>query len=386
MRGRNRLLSQFRSNYPSSAQFEAYIAERKAYYMSEGSEGEWQFKEGEAFWQHTDYYYEDGPELPPTDMAITEIRWSASQENSDIIWAVVSWRQEQYYRWNDEWVLSGVNTDPSEGVVYPVDEPSAPISSFTSEGSITIAFDGQTVTQTYSGTPAGGQEFSASINGAEIVIEYVGEGVDEEEAQRLAEQDALEERNRIINSVFSPVIAQIMNAVGAEFAEFYENGLKVLVRRTLQEAEGINLDILGSLVGISREIYTGEIAEDAVYRDMLKAKIFKNHSKFASTPELRVFIHLLLGENVSFMRTGALQATLVAKNTVDVQLIAYLLRQLSNYLIDSFYVLPVPPTVDVISDYFIPVLVDENDQPCTFAPDCEVGRVDFARATVSRAI
>lgn len=246
------------------------------------------------------------------------------------------------------------------------------------------------------------------------IREYLSSGITQDEAEKRADEDLLVQRDLLIEKVQSPVLAQVMNAIGEEFDEFYQAALQVLIGRTLQQAEGINLDIIGDIVGVSRTLYDfsslpwletdsansfnpdyanawvtgvrtfGDMTmNDREYRRAILAQIFKNHSSFASLPEIRSFAEILLGYKISFCKTGYRELTLVCPAGTPVGIIRYLTTKLKTKNISSSYVLPLPPTVKIRDDVFFMVAIDSNGRGCSFATDQYAGRPDYAKSTLT---
>lgn len=244
--------------------------------------------------------------------------------------------------------------------------------------------------------------------------QYILDGLTEEQANERADADVLQQRDLLIEKTDLPVIGQLMNAIGEEFNELYDAILKMLFLRTLNEATGENLDIIGELVGAERTLYdystnpwfmtdneakqwnpdvtpawvTGAklsgdaTADDEQYRRIILAKVFKNHTFYASIPEIRTFVKVLLNRKISFMKTGELDATVVVPIGIPVGLVHYLISKTRNILVDDSYNLPVPPTVRLSDEVMYLAIIDEEGDACSFAPDQEAGRVDYGRATV----
>lgn len=246
------------------------------------------------------------------------------------------------------------------------------------------------------------------------IRQYTVEGYSAEEANRRANQDVLKQRDIIIETVQSPVLAQVMNAIGEEFNELYQAGLQVLEKRTLAKAEGVSLDVLGDIVGVSRTLFdysllpwlepdsvqgfnpdsakawvdkaplvANQTMKDQEFRSAILAKIFKNHCSSASVPEICSFLTILLGKKASIIKTDKQELALVIPAGTATGVIRYLTSELNAKSISSNYIVPLPPTVDIRDDIFYIVAVDDQGNGCSFCPDQSPGRPDYAKSIVN---
>lgn len=200
----------------------------------------------------------------------------------------------------------------------------------------------------------------------------------------------------------APVFAQIMDAVGAEFDAMYSAGVDAMDGRTLAHAEGVNLDMLGTLVGQSRslyaygdvdwltpdesdmkgadngvawvdgaELYGRALANDSIYRRLILMKIFKNHAKYASVPEIRSFLRMVFGFAASFVLTGIQSVMLAVGAGSDMGLARALIHILRTKVLDHSYGIPLPPEVEL--EPSVMVVPMEGDVGAAFVPDTYYG-------------
>lgn len=220
-------------------------------------------------------------------------------------------------------------------------------------------------------------------------------------------------RSRLLSQFFnSSVLNQLLDSISAECDELYTAGEQVLSQRTIAEAGGVNLDVLGDIVGQPRTlanageqawltpdlsakspdrgfawidgvpVYGLRTADDQEYRQIILAKIFKNHICGASTPEVRYFAKVLMGFNISFVKTGLLKVALAVPDSIVGQDLSLLLSIIRNEQIDYSYFLPIPPAVELDETVYYIVAIGPTGRGQSFAPDMDSGKPDFAYATV----
>lgn len=112
--------------------------------------------------------------------------------------------------------------------------------------------------------------------------------------------------------------------------------LSVMIKRTLEQAEGVQLDIIGRIVGQPRPLQAGapiqyfqwdstppqgwdakspwwvqgaplnvlNTVPDIIYRSFIIGKIFRNHVFYCSTPEIMEFIRLTFSVESSIITLG----------------------------------------------------------------------------------
>lgn len=135
--------------------------------------------------------------------------------------------------------------------------------------------------------------------------------------------------------VSSPVFQQILVALAVEVQTVLDAIKDLLSGRTLSNAEGVQLDVIGRIVGQGRVIpyYTindidwftpdetgfdldtavvwvtngldgsDHTMSDAEYRDMIEAKIYRNQCKYGSPTEIMTYAQKALGIPISAVAT-----------------------------------------------------------------------------------
>lgn len=186
----------------------------------------------------------------------------------------------------------------------------------------------------------------------------------------------------------SPVITQVVKKLCEEFQKTYDDEIEVLQGRTLAEAEGVNLDIIGSLVGQPRQMKNIQTNDDN-YRRFIFAKILKNHTHSGSLIEVRYFAQFISGIPISFVKIGIQSYRFIVQYGFNedpevlnaIRLLVYFWK---NTEIDNFYLAPVPATVFIDTDIII-VTPDDPDMNW-FGPDLQDRRVDYAKVAVDANI
>ena len=233
------------------------------------------------------------------------------------------------------------------------------------------------------------------------------QGLSDVEAEIRANNDVLAAIKSEAKKHFNPVLAQVMNAIGQEFSECYQAFIKIMEMRTLAKAQGVNLDILGVLVGQTRMLYDyaeknwfapdsqnkadygvlwtenaplyGDIpADDAVYRQLILSKIFKNHAKSASAPEIRAMLRIMVGSFISFIRIGPMEARVAVSSETELALVRAFCKKIKTNYIDSTYMMPFPP--DARIDEYILIIPVESGKGVAFTPDDAARGADAGRA------
>lgn len=157
--------------------------------------------------------------------------------------------------------------------------------------------------------------------------------------------------------------------------QLYDAAREVQRYRTLYEAEGVNLDALGRIVGQDRalwqysedgymhfdiegqgfdqlpwwcfraplEVYIR--ADDNEFSTAILSRIVKNHTLVASIPEITALIQLLLDTDVSFVKTGPNTVQLTMPDGIDKAAIYFLTYYTNDVRVDETYRVPYPVTL-----------------------------------------
>lgn len=178
----------------------------------------------------------------------------------------------------------------------------------------------------------------------------------------------------------SPVIRQVVERLSEQLQDTYDATFEILEGRTLAKAEGVNLDILGYLVGQPRQF--GDVqATDYNYRRFILAKILKNHADGGTLIENRYCAQFISGIAMSFVKIDLQTYRMIFAFGVNVDDIRLLRATWKNQQVDNYYLLPVPATVLIDTEIAI-VTPFEDDKFVGFGPDLYEMRPDFAKAAV----
>ena len=209
----------------------------------------------------------------------------------------------------------------------------------------------------------------------------------------------------------SPVLNQLIKEMSAQMQDAYDAAIDTLEKRTIAKATGVNLEILGTIVGQERvgnnleyHAYfhpdkpgwsadqapawvTGvpllgyRVASDDSYRKLILAKIFKNHCLAGSAAENRYCAEFIANTHVSFVKIGLQSFRLAFEFGTGMDVMLMLFKLWKNQTIDQFYLLPIPATV-YLDDQVTFVLPMEDGYSVGFGPDMYDTRPDFAKAAI----
>lgn len=154
--------------------------------------------------------------------------------------------------------------------------------------------------------------------------------------------------------------------------ELYDATVGVLRGFTLADADTYALDLLGRWVGQNRSFTT----DNDEYRRLLLSKIFKNHVRGGTIPELIQFSLLFTGRNISFRLIDQADFEMIVPDDLDPDDLANLLLVFTDNAADSKHFLPLGATGRIVSVRTISGTV-------MFTFDNMAGRWDFARWGVS---
>lgn len=224
-------------------------------------------------------------------------------------------------------------------------------------------------------------------------------------------------RSRLLSQfIRSELLVDLLDALSQECQELYDSQINVLEQRTLDKAEGVNLDIIGELVGADKTLYdasllpwfapdiegrevdsaelwvvgapvTGNLtAPDKVWRKLILAKIFKNHLLYGSHAEIRWFVKMMSNLKISFQNIGVCEVILVIPAGTSESQIRFLVSTIQNTSISYSFLLPIPAEVKLIRDRYLVSVQNDEGISISFAPDMESGIPDYARATIIATI
>ncbi len=166
----------------------------------------------------------------------------------------------------------------------------------------------------------------------------------------------------------SCVLNQVLEAISLETQELIDACCLILTKRLLSDAEGVQLETIGELVG---ELKLSDISDDD-YLVRIVAKVFRNQIKYASYPEIVRYIKLLTGTDVSFKRVAPLDVELIVPTDLtDAEILRLLSFVEQSPIAEQQYLVPVAATVRIVGARR-KLAID------FFRPDRPSGRPDLA--------
>lgn len=202
----------------------------------------------------------------------------------------------------------------------------------------------------------------------------------------------------------STVRASVLQTQIDQIQVLYDTMLDTLTGRDLRWAVGKQLDVLGRIVGQSREVVsrseaqwlrTDDVlgspdnapvwlagvptfgkrrADDDEFRLRIYGKIAKNHTKHGSLPEVLWFVRQAFGIDCGLQRVGPLEGVLLVRDNVPRYLLQELTSVFSDTRADHQYLLPLPAGARLVGI----ILRPSNG----FGPDMQGGAPDVGVVTV----
>ena len=180
---------------------------------------------------------------------------------------------------------------------------------------------------------------------------------------------------QVLQPTLSAQVTQLQEAYNQAF-------LGVLEAFTVESAEGVQLDIIGRIVGQPRPYVDGnsinfftldlypidsfpcfvtglnafdvEPASDYTYRLYIKGKILKNHVQWGSTGEVLSFVKQVFGLDISIQKTQFLAVELLVPSQTAPSTIDLLGQKINNDLVTYDYFLPFGTGVKIQSIITLP--------------------------------
>lgn len=204
----------------------------------------------------------------------------------------------------------------------------------------------------------------------------------------------------------SPVMLEFRQALVKQSQELYDANISTLSLRTIEDSASYQLDVIGEIVGQPREPFGAESqwltlddngtvtdesliwlegeplgnlqADDNQYKVLIRAKIFKNHVKYGSIPEIIEFVRLVFGELISIKKLGKSDINLVLHQNFPTSQIDNLINYIDDEQSDKKYLLPLPTGTRILGVEFVP------DLP--FMPDSDIAGPDLGRLSVASIV
>jgi len=174
------------------------------------------------------------------------------------------------------------------------------------------------------------------------------------------------------------VLRQFLDVYALQCQELFDALVELQRKRTVYEAEGVNLDALGRIVGWRRgdplipditpwfgpdiSVMAPDLdnapvwvtgaegdgqswaASDPVYAYYIIAKAIRNHSQYCSVPEVVSFIKRLTGYDVRIDKTGPCEVVITVLNVeaASLGLREMLMNVVSDDTVDTRYIANIP--------------------------------------------
>jgi len=182
----------------------------------------------------------------------------------------------------------------------------------------------------------------------------------------------------------SQILLGAQSAINNQSIDLYQSLIDAMQLRCLDDAVGVQLDIIGRIVGQSRELenYGNKnwfaydtknvgyeegicyiegapiggnlIASDFTYRQLIYARIFKNHVKYGSVPEILQVVKLVYGINISIRKEGMSDISLIVPANTPTYIVQNLTKVTDTVTTDKVYFLPIPSTGRIVDVIFRP--------------------------------
>ena len=182
----------------------------------------------------------------------------------------------------------------------------------------------------------------------------------------------------------SNTLLGVQSAINNQFIDLYQSLINTMQLRCLDDATGEQLDIIGEIVGQSRELENfgtknwlkydttdlgyeqsiyyvvgtqiGEnlLATDFTYKQRIYARIFKNHVKYGSIPEILEVVKLIYNINISIRKNGLSDLTLIVPQNTPLYIVQNLTRVDDTITTDKVYFLPLPSTARIVDVIYRP--------------------------------
>lgn len=235
--------------------------------------------------------------------------------------------------------------------------------------------------------------------------------------ERLKQNLVKRGQSRLLSQFWkSSLLIALLDSISQECQELYDAEIGIQEGRILENAKGVNLDVLGDIVGADKILYnysllpwfasdvpgreldsadvwvtnaptsSNVVADDNIWKRIILAKIFKNHMIGASPPEIRFFVKMLFNLKITLIPEEVCRVSLGVSSTTPKSVVRFLVSLIKNTSIDFSYLLPVPPECELNTDIYLILLQNEDGVFRSFAPDQEQGKSDYGMATLKIGI
>ena len=183
---------------------------------------------------------------------------------------------------------------------------------------------------------------------------------------------------RMLSQFYGKKILQLLLLAYIEEVQELSTAIADLIeKRTLNKAEGTQLDIIGKIIGRDRLSYNYETnywfttdeagvspdschwwmspaeqaveerMDDVTYRKWIWLQILENHNLYSAKPEIENAIYDGVGETVGIQRTGMMDADIYVNENISLTNKRLLAYNENNMLTDNDYLFSYPATTKI---------------------------------------
>lgn len=190
----------------------------------------------------------------------------------------------------------------------------------------------------------------------------------------------LSESRLLSQYVDGRILKLLMGVFTSEIQELLDAIIDLMEYRTIQKAQGAQLDAIGRIVGQERLAYNYDqdywfspdeddvqpdnghwwsnpaeqaliqIMDDSTYRRWIWLKILENHNKFSSKPELENIIREGLSEEVGIEAEGSMNGKVLCNPEITLTNFNLLMYHKNNLQVENDYMFPYSATSTVTSE------------------------------------
>lgn len=189
----------------------------------------------------------------------------------------------------------------------------------------------------------------------------------------------ISETRLLSQNINGRLLKLFMGIITSEIQELLDAIVDLMEYRTIQEAQGPQLDALGRIVGQKRLSYNYdenywfspdktdvqpdighwwsypaeqaiiESMDDDTYRQWIWLKVLENHNKFSAKEEVENIIAEGINEEVGIVRTGSMVGKIYCKDGISLTNYNLLDYHKNNLQVDNQFVFPYSATTSISS-------------------------------------
>lgn len=184
--------------------------------------------------------------------------------------------------------------------------------------------------------------------------------------------------SRMLSQFYGKKVLQLLLLAFIEEVQELSTAISDLIaKRTISQAEGAQLDVIGRIIGRDRQYYNyeqdywfttdkagvspdnghwwcypaqqavGEDMDDPTYRKWIWLQILENHNLYSAKPEIENSILDGIGETVGIQRTGMMEADIYVNENISLTNKNLLAYNENNMLTDNDYLFAYPATTKI---------------------------------------